>query len=220
MDQEGNNSIRVSSTFNTEHWIQWWSRVALIRKKKKKKSATAARLPNLLISREDLPTLPCSGCKTPHLADSPSLCPVAELPFPLHFTANALETSVSLEPFHISHSSIIISDVCLSNFLLGQPSTELLATKSQVLLPFLSFLIYQLWLTACTSSLVLANTTCFPSDYFLLGCIGHWNANIPFLLCSVPGCLSSPVFIGSPQALYHLTEKDIFNCNSFPPLCL
>lgn len=164
----------------------------------------------------------------PHLYDSPSLCPVAELPFTLHFTANALETSVSFEPSHVSHSSIIISDVFLPSFLLGQPSIELLATKPQVLLPFLSFLIYQFWLTACTSSLVLANTMCLActlwtctSDSFLLGCIGHSGMlTYPFCYIGVPGYLSSLVFIGSLKGIYHLTGKDIFNCNSFPPLCL
>lgn len=110
---------------------------------------------------------------------------MAELPFILHFTANVMETSLFFEPFYITHSSIPMSDVYLSSFLLGQPSMELLATKSQALVPVLSFLIYQLWLTACTSSLVLPNTACSPSkclsDYFPLHCT-LWNGNIPFLL--------------------------------------
>jgi len=116
-----------------------------------------------------------------------------------------------------------ISDVFLSSFLLGKPSIESLATKSQVLLPFLSFLIYQFWMTACTSSLVLANTLCFPNTRTSDSPLLHrtlWNANRPVLLYRCPSISKFLVFIGSLQAVYHLTEKDIFNCPSFPPLCL
>lgn len=91
------------------------------KQKKNMTSVTAVSSPEFP-HKLGVPTLHCSGYKTPHLYDSPSLCPVAELPFILHFTADALETSVSLEPFHISPSSIIISDASLSSFLLGQPS--------------------------------------------------------------------------------------------------
>lgn len=108
----------------------------------------------------------------------------------------------SFEPFYIPHSSNHISDVYLSSFLLGQASMEFLATRSQALLPVLSFLIYQFWVTACTSSLVLPKTTHPPStwsDYF--PCTAHSEmVTYPFCYIGVTGYPHSLIFTGSLQA--------------------